>query len=1844
VIALARWVISAHRALVLHRVAHACLSSIIAAADWGDPMEEAAAAARRHEVRTLRSIDAPGVVKPVALEEPSGRVALGAEGAGPESLAARLTRGAVDTDRFLVLAVQMAAIVARVHQRHIVHRDLRPDHFVLADGRVTLADLESTMTASGLIAIEPVGALLYMAPEATGRLRRGPDERSDLYSLGAIFYEMLTGRPPFPATDPVELVHAHLARTPVAPAILDPGVPRPLSDITLRLLAKDPDARYQTSAGLLADLEEAHAQWRAGRTIEPFELGRDELTREFPLPARLYGRERAEAVLAGALERVSSGATELLIVTGRAGVGKSVLVAQLAGPARRCGRLVVGKCDLLAGNLPYAPLLELFGELVRELLAGPEAERADLRDRILRAIAPNARVLTDFLPGLVPLLGEPPPVPALGPAETQTRFHMVMQAFVCAVAGACPLVCFLDDAQWADAATLTLLRVIAETPELRQCLVIVAYRSEEVGAQHATSLAIEALRGAGVAVHALEVAPLEVVDITALLADALRIAPEVAAPLAEAVHKKTAGNPLFVRRFLQYLHDAGLFVFDRQTGAWRWDLAQITGAPVTENVVDLLMSAIARLPDECQRALAIGACIGARFELDLVAAVCGISIMAAGRALAPALHEELIVPAWPAYPGGPATYSFAHDRIHQAVQSLESDAAHQRTHLRIGRLLAAAAERSAVPPFAIADQLNLAIGAMTDPAELLDLAELDLRAGIAAKVRSAHGPALAYLTRGLELLPDRAWSTHHALWYRLHREAVECAGLDGQHARADALVEAALPHAGSLEETAELHALQIMAATLGGSLPHALRVLGRGLLAFGVTVPRDDLPAAASAELAAARDALTDSAADGLLQAPPMAGDELCFLRILASALPAASYADPHLLAWLSARLVRSTLRHGPAPQTPFGLGMLAFALLDARDHRMADKAGQLAIRLAERLRDPVATSRARFMYAGLICFWLQPIRNSISHLRRADAELLALGDHQFAPWNSQDLVSLLFSQGSPLDEVLAAVDHGLGLAKRFDHAPAGTFLALVQSGLRDLAGTARGQAAPLPETASPLNAGLYHILRLQTAYLLGDLDAADAAARAAAEKLPFLGGVFFWIVDCALYDALTAAAQLESAGTDRRAALRARIDGHLRELEAWAELCPENVLHKVRLLEGEIAAVEQRPLDAARLYERAIDRATREGFIHDAALAHERCGRMYLRFGLRRDAETHFADALRGYVRWGATAKVRLLAREFPRIARAPVRAPSATGPGIDLDVVGLLRAAEALAREVELPRLLEQLMRICLETAGADRGLLVLDEDGAPFVRSAATATAVSLERTPLEAAPDIARAVVEHLRRTGDRVVLDDARRSAFAVHAQASATPVRSVLAVPIHRRNRAVGVLYLENTLVDDAFSPERVRSLDLLSGHISVALENSLLFEERKRGELATQLLADASSALVESLDYAATLARVAQLAVPALADMCAVDVVEDGRLRRVAAAHVDPAQEPLIVEAGAGYLDPGSPHPEAQVLRTGRPWLASEIDDAVMQAQSREAREAALGAALGVRSVVAVPLFARGRILGAMCFASRQPGRYTARDLPLAQELGRRAGMAIDNARLYAGSQAAVQVRDQFLSVASHELRTPLTSLNMTVQALLDHTVPATPDNLRKTFSIARRQIARLTHLVDELLNVSRITAGRLALELDDVDLAAVVRDVVERFAGELSRSGTRVAIRATAVVGRWDRSALDQVVTNIVSNALKFGGGKPIDVVVEAVDGTARLVVTDRGIGIPSDRIPHIFERFERAVSARQYGGLGLGLYIARSIIEALGGSIEARSAGPGEGATFTVALPRTRAGRPR
>jgi signal transduction histidine kinase len=562
------------------------------------------------------------------------------------------------------------------------------------------------------------------------------------------------------------------------------------------------------------------------------------------------------------------------------------------------------------------------------------------------------------------------------------------------------------------------------------------------------------------------------------------------------------------------------------------------------------------------------------------------------------------------------------------------------------------------------------------------------------------------------------------------------------------------------------------------------------------------------------------------------------------------------------------------------------------------------------------------------------------------------------------------------------------------------------------------------------------------------------------------------------------------------------------------------------------------------------------------------------------------------------------------------------------------VLEAAATLSTVTAPEDLLMRFLRLCLQATTADCGALLLEQDGEAFVRAFAVDHHVSLQHRPLSTCPDIARTLIEEVRRSGERMVFDD---------AVAPGAPPHCVLALPIHRDTALVGVVTLEG----QGFSRDAIHAVRLLSSHFAHALERSHLVErltreasERQRAEAALRFVAEASTTLAESLDYEEALKRVVDLAVLFLADWCVIDLLdESGLMRRVAAGHRDPAAQQLLIEIRRRRTEWGSPRMAEEVLAGGRSLLIPVVTDEVLERYIDEPEIRALVKGLGCYSGMAVPLMVHGRAIGAVTFSSSSPQRcFEATDLALAEELARRAAVAIDNARLYREAQQAIQMRDEFLSIASHELNTPITSLQMLADGLEAKAAAGKPESIVRIAQLVGRQVGRLGRLVHELLDVQRLQRGVFELELEPVDLVALVHEVVARQAEDIAHAGCPVTVRAPELLlGHWDTARLEQVVTNLLSNALKFGRGEPILLTLAELPARrARLVIEDRGIGIPPDRLPHIFGRFERAVSSRSYGGLGLGLYITHQIVAALHGTISVESA-PGLGATFTVELPR-------
>ncbi|WP_437855131.1 sensor histidine kinase [Sorangium sp. So ce363] len=1819
----------------------------------------------RHEYEIARALDTTAVVKPYALDLLGGQPALVLEDFGGVSLD-RLLEGPMPLERFFPLAVRLVEALAGLHRYGVVHKDIKPQNVLVhpITGEVKITDLGiASRIPRELQHLEHIGliegTLAYMAPEQTGRMNRWIDERTDLYSLGVVFYEMLTGTLPFQASDPVAWVYCHIAQKPVPPHALVPSIPPLVSQAVLKLLCKAAEERYQSAAGLRHDLDECFARWRASGDIPPFALGQRDLSDRFQVPQRLYGREREVEALLAVFERVvAQGRPELVLVSGYAGIGKSSLVAELHRPiVRERGFFLSGKFDRTARDVPYCAFHQAFRALFQEILCASEEQVERWRQRFREALGPNGRLLADVLPELTLLLGPQPPVPELPPAEAQSRLHATLQRVVAACAQKeHPVALFLDDLQWADAGSLQLLEQLATYAGSEHLLLIGAYRDNEVGPAHPLRLTLAEARKRGAAVSELVLEPLSAGHVGAIVAEAVHAphAPaEQAEPLSRLVYEKTGGNPFFVLQFLIALHHEGLITFDADEGRWRWDIAAIRDKAFTDNVVELMAGKLKRLSVPTREALTLAACLGGSLELDTLAVVAGRPAAELGDALEEAVREGLLLRR-----GG--AYRFLHDRVQQAAYSLIPAGQLAEMHLRIGRLLLGAqrAEERDDALFDVVGHLNRGAPLLRSQAERDEIAALNLRAGRKAKAAAAFQSAAALFAAGLSLLSPDSWETCHELTYGLAFERAHIAYITGSYEEAERRLEELMDRARTRQETA---AVVELVAALNATRGHYARAVEIGLSclrACDVDLPLHPTDAQIEKEIESVWQALGDRAIEDLIHLPPMTHPEIKItMGVLQSVSLPSFFVDPNLYHLGVMRMVQLSLRHGNTEHS--AVAYAAFAMVMSSRfgrYREAYLFGRLGHDLADRSGLLTTKSLVVILFGHYVVFWTRHYRETYPYTRDGFSAAVESGDVNDACLNCIWAALFPLLAGEPLDDVLHEVEERLGFVRRVGHAFAHNALLGGQAMIQTLRGRPvrlsmpDGSELDPPAFEARLEGGeletardFYHSLKAQALFVLGSpREALAAATRAIAEHPPRVGPHAL-IAESFYYRALALAAlfdEAHGAHEEQPSPLRALPEELLeceRQLGEWARSGPDNFLHKHALVRAEIARLLGREPEASRLYEQAIAAAREGGFVQHEAIACELAAEFYRARGLATPADSYLRNARAGYFRWGAHAKVEQLDQRYPHLVERKPLAPTVTFAvrAEQFDVLSVVKAAQSISGELKLSRLLETLLRIVVEHAGAEEGCVLLVRDEQLWIAAiedpGGAVRLFDAGEAPSAALPE---AVLNYVRRSHERVLLDDAAaRHRFMEDEYFGRKRPRSVLCLPIVRQTRLIGLLYLENSLVTGAFTPGRLSVIELLASQSAISLENALLYAELeqenaerrraeqalKASEQAERFLAEASRNLM-ALGYNATLDSVAQLALPELADQCVIDVdLDHGAPGHTISAGV-PAE---LADAVKGALRP---------LAAASP-LRPEVGDVGPVPLLRH---------LGVHAFVRVPLLARDRCFGVMTLLATTPRRrYGAADLRLAEELGFRAALALDNARLFAEAQGAIARRDEFLVVASHELNTPLTSLAMQAH-LLERLLPryrraeVAPERIDAALRVLHRQIARLGRLVDELLDVTRLNAGPLALARAPVDLAALAREVVERMSQQLADARCSVQLELDEpVIGRWDPSRMEQVLINLLSNAMKYGAGKPVHVGVRRQADRALLVVRDQGIGIAEADQSRILERFERAVSVRNFGGLGLGLYIARSIVASHGGSIRVESA-PGAGATFVVELP--------
>jgi predicted ATPase/signal transduction histidine kinase len=1771
-----------------------------------------------HEYALRAELDAAWAARPIELFRYRNRLALLLEDPGGVVLDQLLDRP-LKTSEFLPIAISLAGAVRQVHARGLIHRDIKPANVLVdvASGDVWLTDFgiasrlpreHQNPGAPEVIA----GTLAYMAPEQTGRMNRSIDARSDLYSLGVTFYQMLTGTLPFTATDPMEWVHCHIARQPVPPNVRVVETPSVLSAIVMKLLAKTAEDRYQTAAGLEADLRRCLVHWESHRRIDPFPLGARDVPDRLLIPERLYGRESEIETLLACFDRiVAHGLPELVLVSGYSGVGKSSVVNELHKalvPSR--GLYASGKFDQYKRDIPYATLAQAFQSLVRSLLSQGEVELGRWRESFGEALGSNGQLIVTLVPELELIIGEQPAVPDLPPQEAKNRFQIVFRRFLGVFARKeHPLALFLDDLQWLDSATLELLEHLVTHSDVRHVLLIGAYRDSEVSPSHPLIRTLESIREDDARVYEIVLAPLSLVDIGRLVAGALHCELEHVRPLAQLVHQKTGGNPFFAIQFLIALADEGLLAFDCVPAVWAWDIDRIHAKDYTDNVVDLMVRKLKRLSISTQDALKHLACLGNMAEIGTLALIQSATEQAMHEKLSEAAHAGLVVQQGNAY-------QFLHDRIQQAAYSLFPEEHRASVHLGIGRKLLAsmAADELIEQLFEVANQFNRGAALIVDRDERTRVATINLHAGRKAKGSAAYASARTHFASGIALLHERDWESQHELTFSLSLECAECELLCGSQKQAAQQIGELLQRAASNVEFADASCLKINLHVLTGEHPQAVDSALACLRRFGIDMPAHPTSGQVQAEYNTVWQTLSGRRIESLIDLPLMTDPKMqAALQVLSVLAGPATFTDFQLFCLLACRMVSVSIQHGMSGAAAYAYACLGSVLgANFRRYREGYCLARLACDLVEK-HAFIAYDTKVYHAMGLAAFWTEPL-TSVIELRRATTRTATeRGDLTFACYGMHQSITYLLMRNDPLDAVWRESEMALDFARR---AKFRDVVDLIVSQQRFIAALQGRDAAfstfregrieeeafevQLATARMPTVTCLHRIRELKALYLSGDYSGAWAAADKA-KALLWNSSVQLQLLDYFYYTALTVAALYEGASADKQSGWLELLTAHREQLRKWAENYPPTFGDKHALVSGEIARLEGRDAEAMRLYEQAIKSAREHGFVQNEGLAHEVAAEFYAARGVESVAHAYLRNARDCYLRWGALAKVQQLDQRHQGLREevAP-SAPSATvsAPVEQLDVGTVVKASQAVSSEIELAKLIETLMRVSLEHAGAERGLLILVRDTEPSIAAEARTGGSNIAVTLRSAAitpTELSESVLHTTMRTQDSVILDDASaQMPFSADDYIRQKHARSVLCLPLVKQAKLVGALYLENNLAPGVFTAAKLAVLKLLASQAAISLENVQLYDDLRRSEAylsETQRLSHTgtfgwrpSSGEIYWTEETFRIFEYDPATAPTL-ELIALRVHPDdaGAFRQVAERASNNGQD---FEHAYRLRMPDERvkhvHVVARAFRDEAgevEFVGSVMDVSAMRLAERELHKTQTDLAHVMRVT--------------------SLGELTA---TIAHEVNQPLGAVLINAE-------ACQ------TWLKHE-KPNLTEAHTALERIVRDGTRA-GEVIRRVRTLAKKTDTKMT-----LLNINEVLSEALTLVQHEL--------LSSQVALRLEQANALPVILA-------DKVQLQQVILNLVINgieAMQSITDRPRQLLIRSEQADAqqmRVTVTDCGVGFSADSESQLFDTFFTTKSS----GMGMGLSICRSIIELHGGRIWAAPNVP-HGATIQFTLP--------
>ncbi len=1444
--------------------------------------------------------DLPNIVKTLALEVDRNQYTLILEDFGGISLADRLRqlgsfgKNSQTLTTFLHIAIQIADALDGLYCRRVIHKDIKPANIL-----INPETQQIKLTNFGIASLLPreiqeikgadiiEGTLAYISPEQTGRMNRGIDYRTDFYALGVTFYELLTGQLPFAASDPMELIHSHLARSPVSSHQIKPEIPLAISQIVSKLMSKNPPDRYQSALGLKYDLNICLAQLKQTNKIELFTLGERDFSDRFLISEQFYGRELEIVTLIDAFERVSNGKGEILVVAGSSGIGKSAIVQEIHKPiVSKCGYFITGKYDQLQRNIPFSAFVEAFRDLIRQLFCQLDEQKKNWKVLLLTALGENGQVLIDLIPELEIIIGKQLPAPELSSSATEQRFNLLIKNFVRVFATAAhPLVLFLDDLQWADLASLNLLQLLMQ--DATYLLIIAAYRDNEVSSVHPSISTLNQIQKTGTIVNTITLKSLSRENLNQLIADTLNCDPVLAEPLSELVNLKTKGNPFFTNQFLKALHQDGLISFqplgkDGSIGGWRCDFTKIKAFAVTDDVVEFMALQLQKLPAQTQTAIALAAAIGAQFDLNTLAIVLERSTQDTAMILWAALQQNLLLPTTEIYKFFPQSstkeatrsdsdlgfnpvYRFLHDRIQQAAYSLIPDRQKPATHLKIGQLLRQNLSDigRSEKLFDIIGHLNLATELITDPIARASLAKLNLTAGTKARNATAYGSANNYLQIGIELLPNQCWETEYQLMLDLHIAAAEAAYLHGNLDRMEQMSEIVLKSAQTILDKVDIYRIQIAVMTTNGKMLEAIAIGRNALAQLGIELPLAPDETVTRKALQTFESQLEGQEIEDLLDLPVMNDRRTELAMKLFTDLSAPIFsAMPGLCPVVSTNMVSLSLQFGNTSAST--LGYINYALVLSNffgEINRGYRFGKLALKLTDRFNSQEFKAKSLFVFANWIQHRSEALHASISNLKYTYIKFIENGDFPSIGYSINSYFDFNLLSGVELNHWEQEISNILNQEKQYS---AKNYLAVKQQLLKSLTesgskadllvGSAYDETVMIPKHLQDgdLTALAYvYIYKLMLAYLFNKYTAALENISQADRYLLALSGMIL-IPVFHFYAVLTHLALATEQSVEERVLTFAQVEIHQGTIDLWAENAPMNYLHKWHLIEAEKQRVLGNKVAAIDLYDLAIAGAKEHEFIHEEALANELAMKFYLDWGKENIAKIYAIEAYQCYDLWGAKAKTTQLIELYPQLLASVIQedfiernVDSIDNSFKDFDLNTLIEASNTISDEVRIDLFLEKLLKLITVSAGVDKCALILkEEDDFNLIAILRLGQPIQyFTPLPFELSADVPISILNNVKTKGTKVILDiNQKCDLLKEDPYLLEYQPQSALCMPIVYQSESIGLIYLENTFTPDLFTDDRLKMIQVLIAQSAVSIKNTQLYTEMRKSLSSLQV------------------------------------------------------------------------------------------------------------------------------------------------------------------------------------------------------------------------------------------------------------------------------------------------------------------------------------------------------------------------------------------------------------------